>query len=173
MACDNCRRRKVQCNREQPCPKCQEASLNCAYTSVPQRKGPKGNSARVLSSLRSTGGEEHSSIAPANYTPSSFPAPPTLHSMQEVNTTSPVPSVSFPHTSSSSDGRSELLFLPSYTYETRRLPASILMSASFMQNLYPIMPVIDPKSLCDSTDPESLHPHRYAYLAALSAATHL
>jgi hypothetical protein len=35
------------------------------------------------------------------------------------------------------------------------------------------MPVIDSNVMADCSDPEALHPQRYAYIVALSAATHL
>lgn len=41
QACDNCRRRKIKCNRAHPCDKCQRLLLSCSYSDVLQRKGPK------------------------------------------------------------------------------------------------------------------------------------
>lgn len=54
LACDACRRRKIRCDRTHPCEKCIEACLACTYHAVPQRKGPKGRTAPVLTSLRNT-----------------------------------------------------------------------------------------------------------------------
>lgn len=51
--CDHCRRRKIRCNREIPCDKCQEIDLLCQYNDIERRKGPKGATAPVLTSLRS------------------------------------------------------------------------------------------------------------------------
>ncbi|KAL1955925.1 hypothetical protein VTO42DRAFT_7998 [Malbranchea cinnamomea] len=52
LACDPCRKRKVRCDRRHPCQKCVEACLTCTYHAVPQRKGPKGRTAPVLTALR-------------------------------------------------------------------------------------------------------------------------
>ncbi|PSR87108.1 hypothetical protein BD289DRAFT_367533, partial [Coniella lustricola] len=51
-ACDACHRRKVKCDGVNPCRNCNTASLNCTYNAVPQKKGPKGSRAKVISALR-------------------------------------------------------------------------------------------------------------------------
>lgn len=53
-ACDSCHRRKVKCIGEgtAPCKNCVSAGLACTYNAVPQKKGPKGSRAKVLSELR-------------------------------------------------------------------------------------------------------------------------
>ncbi|KAF2741969.1 hypothetical protein M011DRAFT_372004, partial [Sporormia fimetaria CBS 119925] len=51
-ACDNCHKRKVKCVGEQPCRSCRQAGIACTYNTLPQKKGPKGNRAKVLSEIR-------------------------------------------------------------------------------------------------------------------------
>ncbi|KAJ4418459.1 hypothetical protein N0V82_005538 [Gnomoniopsis sp. IMI 355080] len=51
-ACDACHRRKVKCDGTSPCRNCNTATLNCTYNAVPQKKGPKGSRAKVISALR-------------------------------------------------------------------------------------------------------------------------
>ncbi|KAF4121929.1 C6 zinc finger protein [Geosmithia morbida] len=53
-ACDACHRRKVKCDGINPCRNCNQASLSCTYNAVPQKKGPKGSRAKVISELRET-----------------------------------------------------------------------------------------------------------------------
>ncbi|OCK76852.1 hypothetical protein K432DRAFT_334978 [Lepidopterella palustris CBS 459.81] len=55
-ACDSCHRRKVRCIGEgtNPCKNCISAGLTCTYNAIPQKKGPKGSRAKVLSELRET-----------------------------------------------------------------------------------------------------------------------
>ncbi|MBE7182341.1 MAG: Zn(II)2Cys6 transcription factor, partial [Terriglobus roseus] len=55
-ACDACHRRKVKCvgDGSRPCKNCTLASLTCTYNAVPQKKGPKGSRAKVISELRQT-----------------------------------------------------------------------------------------------------------------------
>ncbi|ERF68543.1 hypothetical protein EPUS_04641 [Endocarpon pusillum Z07020] len=53
-ACDACHRRKVRCSGGQPCANCSQATLTCTYHAVPQKKGPKGSRAKVISELRET-----------------------------------------------------------------------------------------------------------------------
>ncbi|KAF5663235.1 transcription activator amyR [Fusarium heterosporum] len=51
-ACDGCHRRKVKCDGNQQCRNCENASLHCTYNAIPQKKGPKGSRAKVISELR-------------------------------------------------------------------------------------------------------------------------
>lgn len=51
-ACDCCHKRKVKCIGDQPCRNCIAAQLECTYLAVPQKKGPKGSRAKVISQLR-------------------------------------------------------------------------------------------------------------------------
>ncbi|KFY73980.1 hypothetical protein V499_05963 [Pseudogymnoascus sp. VKM F-103] len=51
-ACDACHRRKVKCDGLSPCRNCSSAQLACTYNAIPQKKGPKGSRAKVISELR-------------------------------------------------------------------------------------------------------------------------
>ncbi|PSK57941.1 hypothetical protein B9Z65_9143 [Elsinoe australis] len=59
-ACDACHRRKVKCisssttDSSRPCKNCASAGLTCTYNSVPQKKGPKGHRAKIITELRET-----------------------------------------------------------------------------------------------------------------------
>jgi len=53
-ACDACHRRKVKCDGVTPCRNCSSAQLSCTYHAIPQKKGPKGSRAKVISELRET-----------------------------------------------------------------------------------------------------------------------
>ncbi|KJX93866.1 c6 zinc finger domain containing protein [Zymoseptoria brevis] len=55
-ACDGCHRRKVKCigDGTRPCKNCTSAGLTCTYNAIPQKKGPKGSRAKVISELRET-----------------------------------------------------------------------------------------------------------------------
>lgn len=55
-ACDCCHKRKVKCigDGSRPCKNCSSAGLTCTYNAVPQKKGPKGSRAKVISELRET-----------------------------------------------------------------------------------------------------------------------
>ena len=45
---------QVRCNGLKPCRNCSQAALQCTYNAVPQKKGPKGTRAKVISELRGT-----------------------------------------------------------------------------------------------------------------------
>ncbi|KAL5598757.1 hypothetical protein BROUX41_003907 [Berkeleyomyces rouxiae] len=53
-ACDACHRRKVKCDGLNPCRNCNASQLGCTYNAIPQKKGPKGSRAKVISELRET-----------------------------------------------------------------------------------------------------------------------
>lgn len=55
-ACDACHRRKVKCIGDgmRPCKNCTSAGLCCTFNAIPQKKGPKGSRAKVISELRET-----------------------------------------------------------------------------------------------------------------------
>jgi hypothetical protein len=53
-ACDACHRRKVRCTGGQPCKNCGATNLQCTYLAIPQKKGPKGSRAKVISEIRDT-----------------------------------------------------------------------------------------------------------------------
>ncbi|KAG9239272.1 fungal-specific transcription factor domain-containing protein [Amylocarpus encephaloides] len=53
-ACDPCHRRKVKCDGINPCRNCSTTQLICTYHAIPQKKGPKGSRAKVISELRET-----------------------------------------------------------------------------------------------------------------------
>ncbi|KAF2501119.1 hypothetical protein BU16DRAFT_438422, partial [Lophium mytilinum] len=59
--CHSCHRRKVRCIGEgtNPCKNCISAGLTCTYNAIPQKKGPKGSRAKVLSELRETQRQSH------------------------------------------------------------------------------------------------------------------
>ncbi|KAL8955506.1 MAG: hypothetical protein Q9193_006672 [Seirophora villosa] len=57
-ACDACHRRKVRCNGQQACANCSQAGLACTYDAIPQKKGPKGSRAKVISELRLREGQK-------------------------------------------------------------------------------------------------------------------
>lgn len=45
---------QVRCNSRQPCENCSQTGILCTYDAVPQRKGPKGSRAKIISELRQT-----------------------------------------------------------------------------------------------------------------------
>ncbi|KAE8331406.1 hypothetical protein BDV39DRAFT_168757 [Aspergillus sergii] len=183
MACDNCRRRKIRCNRERPCGRCVDVNLVCAYTSIPRRKGPKGSRAPVLNLLRGLESPpQHEDLFAAavatTMTTTNPPSAPILHSsnLEHSGYSSPTPSLAISQSSHSSTEHSAPSLATSALGNVRRRMSSTVLGAHvglFLQHLYPIMPVIDSDVLADCSDPESLSPRRYAYIVALSAATHL
>lgn len=68
-ACDACRRRKVRCNWGQPCSACKQADLQCTFLLARQKKGRKGDTANVISELRTVQSENIRYAAPSSPEP--------------------------------------------------------------------------------------------------------
>ncbi|PTB72287.1 hypothetical protein M440DRAFT_1441989 [Trichoderma longibrachiatum ATCC 18648] len=83
-ACDACHRRKVKCDGINPCRNCSTAQLSCTYNAIPQKKGPKGSRAKIISELRenqrqtSLAAKVHNRIHSAAGTPPDPSSAPTL-----------------------------------------------------------------------------------------------
>ncbi|PTB63348.1 hypothetical protein BBK36DRAFT_1162073 [Trichoderma citrinoviride] len=83
-ACDACHRRKVKCDGINPCRNCSTAQLSCTYNAIPQKKGPKGSRAKIISELRenqrqtSLAAKVHNRINGAAGTPPDPSSAPTL-----------------------------------------------------------------------------------------------
>ncbi|KAI2680687.1 transcriptional regulator family: Fungal Specific TF [Penicillium roqueforti] len=174
-ACDNCRRRKVRCNREQPCGKCQEVFLNCQYTSVPRRKGPKGPTAPVLSSLSSSSNHSSPHTSSVSFAASDAGhadavGPPSESNLEDQWTF--LPTTECPDTRFVG-----LLKSPTFPTAACQRISPVLLQAHvdiFLKHLYPIMPVFDADTVTvECMSPEALSPRRYAFIVALCAATHL
>ena len=45
---------QIRCNGLRPCRNCSQAALQCTYDAIPQKKGPKGSRAKIISELRET-----------------------------------------------------------------------------------------------------------------------
>lgn len=53
IPCDQCRRRKIKCNYSTPsCQRCSSSHLECTYTSVRKKRGPKTGKGVVVDQLR-------------------------------------------------------------------------------------------------------------------------
>ena len=67
-ACDGCHLRKIKCRPSEnglvhPCANCTNAGLECTFDKIPQKKGPKGSRARVLSELKAQPTQEKSPVS--------------------------------------------------------------------------------------------------------------
>ncbi|KAL1977620.1 hypothetical protein VTN31DRAFT_479 [Thermomyces dupontii] len=174
QACDNCRRRKIKCNRAYPsCDKCDRLLLSCSYKDVLQRKGPKFRTVYPKAPLHP--------LAARVSMPTGEPASGALTQETQLNPPSAPPSSSSSLFGSQPSPESlELLHEPHPHQRSRPFPrrlSSLVLLAHvhvYLKYLYPIMPVIRPDEvLRDSEQPEKLSPQRYAFMAALCAATHV
>lgn len=192
QACDNCRRRKIKCSRDFPCDKCQRLMLQCSYGDVLRRKGPKFRTLYPLAPshpLVSRGEQQQGEEGQQQQHPQlHYTTPNTGHDGYNAEYMQP----DAPSASSSS-------FLQYYQYSpppessstasdhscnagqvprpyARRLTSPILLAHVnvYLKYLFPIMPVVRREALQrDSHHPNHLSPQRYAFLAALCAATHI
>ncbi|KAF4457378.1 hypothetical protein F53441_707 [Fusarium austroafricanum] len=78
-ACDGCHRRKVKCDSNTPCRNCAGSQLECTYLAIPQKKGPKGSRAKVITELRDN--QRQASLAAKVHNRLNG-GPPTDHNVQ-------------------------------------------------------------------------------------------
>ncbi|GAD95641.1 amylase cluster transcriptional regulator AmyR [Paecilomyces variotii No. 5] len=186
QACDNCRRRKIKCNRANPCDKCQRLLLSCTYAHVLQRKGPKFRRLYPLAPLHAGDyqspayytqrGESNNpynegSTASSTWSGERGRLPPDLY-QQEWRSCSPPGSISSPESLSLQHESDNAQLRP----HARRLSSMVLLAHAnvFLKYLFPIMPVVHREQLLsDSAEPLKLSPQRYAFMASLCAATHI
>ncbi|RAQ63495.1 C6 transcription factor (AmyR) [Aspergillus flavus] len=187
QACDNCRRRKIKCSRELPCDKCQRLLLSCSYSDVLRRKGPKFRTLYPLAPIHPLASRPRPltkewlppnpgacHLASPTSPPSTVADAQYLHpDFSESFTRLPPPDlVSSPDSTNSLFDSSTIGALPA----PRRLSTPNLLAHVnvFLKYLFPIMPVVRQDQLQqDCHQPERLSPQRYAFIAALCAATHI
>ncbi|KAJ9292559.1 transcriptional regulator family: Fungal Specific TF [Paecilomyces variotii] len=175
QACDNCRRRKIKCNRANPCDKCHRLLLSCTYAHILQRKGPKFRRLSLLAPLHprdrrsptycSHPHNEESSTRSGQQDQVSPDLSRRNYSFSE--STSSLKTLNLQYDSDSSG-----LLRP----HARRLSSLVLLAHAnvFLKYLFPIMPVVHREQLLsDSAEPLKLSPQRYAFMASLCAATHI
>ncbi|RGP62965.1 hypothetical protein FSPOR_8949 [Fusarium sporotrichioides] len=192
QVCDNCRFRKVKCDRGLPCKNCHLGDLRCQYRHSIRRKGPKQGQGRRQAQLRQgletldayqfrivTPGDQSSVAQQSKNEPSQTqaqaqgPSPPRLDFQslpppQEVNLEDAAiyngPDI--PTLSNDSIFETEDL--------CKRMSRSLVAHIQLFQRfLYPIMPVVDDDILADAATLDQLPPSRYALILAICAATRM
>ncbi|KAJ9249830.1 transcriptional regulator family: Fungal Specific TF [Paecilomyces variotii] len=181
QACDNCRRRKIKCNRANPCDKCHRLLLSCTYAHILQRKGPKFRRLSLLAPLHSTDRRSptycshphnEDSTESSTWSGEQGQFPPDPYQQGRRNYSSPGSTSSLKTLNLQYDSDSSGLLRP----HARRLSSLVLLAHAnvFLKYLFPIMPVVHREQLLsDSAEPLKLSPQRYAFMASLCAATHI
>lgn len=160
-ACDACHRRKVKCSGGQPCKNCGATNLQCTYLAIPQKKGPKGSRAKVISEIRDTQLQQHQSQpaqaplpAAATSAPASGPlaTPPARNDHSPFNFNSPV---------SPTHGRTPGLL------SQQTIDACL---SFFFEHLYPTMPVFNRDKFAEMIyGQDAVYPDSYCLVASLCA----
>ncbi|KAF8451726.1 hypothetical protein BDZ91DRAFT_750205 [Kalaharituber pfeilii] len=198
-ACDCCSRRKVRCDRQQPCQNCQKSELLCSYNQPPKKRGPKGPTKiiqelrlkqaqeRMLGAAKFHTSSENRSFSPSDgpqfYTPDGFTRMDCDEdSVSPTSIPSPVPcspcggftyerrgAQYFPDPITGALAHPNPIFKP-HRVLTRDFADSC--SVIFFQNLYPIMPIFD-RSRFRSQYLAEFHtsPQLYAVVASMCALT--
>ncbi|KAJ5646313.1 hypothetical protein N7490_002685 [Penicillium lividum] len=188
QACDNCRRRKIKCSRDLPCDKCQRLLLSCSYSDVLRRKGPKFRTLYPLAPIHPL--PARADTATPDQYPDTFPesfriSSPTSpafgikdasYNYDISDSFSQLPPPELGSSPDSTDHTVDSSYGPIVPPQIARLSSQILLAHVnvYLKYLFPIMPVVRGDQLRrDSHQPERLLPQRYAFLAALCAATHI
>lgn len=171
QVCDNCRFRKMKCDRGLPCSNCVVSSIPCRYLHTLRRKGPRGGKGRRLSQIRqglTEPDKNHFDVStPSTHIQFSNNA---LDESNRSRTVGP----------GSSGQQNPLLALATASgtateHDKQRLSVALAAHVQvFMKHLFPIMPVVnDRELLTDSLRLDELSPSRYAFLLSLCAATRI
>ncbi|TFB03715.1 Maltose fermentation regulatory protein MAL63 [Trichoderma ghanense] len=183
QVCDNCRFRKMKCDRGLPCSNCVVSSIPCRYLHTLRRKGPRGGKGRRLSQIRQGLTEpdrNHFEVS----TPGS--AQMQFGVLEEAGRSSRSGGGGGAAAAGRRGGgeaqqqqqqqQNPLLALATATeHDRQRLSVALAAHVQvFMKHLFPIMPVVnDRELLADSLRLDSLSPSRYAFLLSLCAATRI
>ncbi|RBR16875.1 hypothetical protein FVER53590_00005 [Fusarium verticillioides] len=185
QVCDNCRFRKVKCDRGLPCKNCHIGDLRCQYRHSIRRKGPKQGQGRRQTQLRQGLGidEYQFQILTSEAPPGSTS---NANSRQDPSTDQPdARSFSSPPTNIDSapqpepEPESDSTTPPNgATINTgdlcKRMSLSLVAHIRLFQRfLYPIMPVVDDDVLADAARLDDIPPSRYALILAICAATRM
>ncbi|CAJ0545142.1 Ff.00g086150.m01.CDS01 [Fusarium sp. VM40] len=187
QVCDNCRFRKVKCDRGLPCKNCHLGDLRCQYRHSIRRKGPKQGQGRRQTQLRQGLG----TLDTCQFqilTPDVPPAARQSSSCEDAVPAQPQPqhvpqSRPAQQPSNLSDARLPLnpdIAKPSHGSVLdagdlcKRMSFSLVAHIQLFQRfLYPIMPVVDDDILSDASRLDELPPSRYALILAICAATRM
>lgn len=180
QVCDNCRFRKVKCDRGLPCKNCRLGDLRCEYRHHIRRRGPKEGQGRRQSQLRQRGLALGQSI-PRVASPQSLRVVwrhdgggERQVEQSQLSTPSQSPEAVMEVGSKetcSLDGPISDTASTSNKQFSMSLVAHIQL---FLKRMFPIMPVVDgDELLSDATRLEQLPPARFALIVALCAATRM
>ncbi|KAF5969609.1 transcription activator amyR [Fusarium coicis] len=185
QVCDNCRFRKVKCDRGLPCKNCHTGDLRCQYRHSIRRKGPKQGQGRRQTQLRQGLGidEYQFQILTSEAPPGSTS---NANSRQDPSTDQPdAQSFSSPPTNIDSapqpepEPESDSTTPPNDATINpgdlcKRMSLSLVAHIRLFQRfLYPIMPVVDDDVLADAARLDGIPPSRYALILAICAATRM
>ncbi|KAI9147498.1 putative sucrose utilization protein SUC1 [Paramyrothecium foliicola] len=201
QACDNCRFRKVKCDRGQPCRNCETGAVRCEYLHAVRRKGPRTGQGRRQAQIRRGLPRDESSLDTFRvFTPvtesnlhslgansaGSVSSSDELHSRHSNDQVDQGSSWHLGQTSSA-EGQNNAqpdvfgvsrpwlddLELDTSDY-SKHLSQSLAAHVQvFLKYLFPIMPIIDDEFITDALRIDDLPPSRYAVIIALCAATRI
>ncbi|KAF4955756.1 hypothetical protein FGADI_4327 [Fusarium gaditjirri] len=186
QVCDNCRFRKVKCDRGLPCKNCHIGDLRCQYRHSIRRKGPKQGQGKRQTQLR-----QGQAIDEYQFQILTSEAPPgatsNANSREDAPTEAQLNAQSFSSPPTNIDHapqqdpelESDSTTPPNgATIDTgdlrKRMSLSLVAHVRLFQRfLYPIMPVVDDDILADAARLDDLPPSRYALILAICAATRM
>ncbi|KAF4945115.1 hypothetical protein FSARC_14508 [Fusarium sarcochroum] len=184
QVCDNCRFRKVKCDRGSPCANCRVGDYTCQYRHSIRRKGPKQGQGRRQTQLRqglssfnasqfqvlTTEAPPGSGIPSDSEAVEAGPAQvnPSFPTLNPIHLNSFAPEHESPSTTTSNESILDDADL------CRRMSLSLVAHVQLFQRfLFPIMPVVDDEILADAARLEELPPSRYALILAICATTRM
>lgn len=150
VRCDQCRQRRVRCDGAMPCAHCQRAKLTCKRDYIPKRQGRKVGSGQVIAALRAAqlSDEAHCGTKATDQIQPTASSTTTdlIHSAQEEISSATAQlsrhRITFSDVSSDDIGLSDTVLLPLIKQCVH----------IYLQNMYPIMPILEPSELRQMLD---------------------
>lgn len=170
-ACDPCSVRKVRCDGNQPCSRCEAASWECTYLKTHGKSGPKGPRRTTEAAIRrlqersKSSQDESRSNSEASFDPGS-PSPTEFSYLEHLPTINDVAAEHLGWPESISPG------LPNIQSQPQRISTSCISQYLdvYQQRGYGIWPVVDAEAVTARllTHPDDVE--AYALATAISAA---
>lgn len=176
-ACDCCNRRKVKCDRGQPCQSCFRADIACTYAAIPRKRGPKGPAAKRIYAIKL---DQLRNNIVSEDTPRNYSRSPSSDADEQINNASVL---CISSASEQIDATALLTaflqcdYVPNIQSDVFE-PHPMLTQSSvemclkiFFKSLYPIMPVLDETRFFARVRNLSSDPELYSLVSSLCAMT--
>ena len=173
QSCDHCRRRKIRCDRLQPCSKCLRGSLQCTYHDYVKRKTPKTNALVDATQPLPTSPSSRETAESDRQDPQLLDTVSQTFASNQSSSTSRLSDQATPRrfvdVSAEAESHSRLSGPKRLSGQLLRVHARL-----FLKWMFPVFPVVRSDRLLSECDHvATLTVKGYCFLVAMAAATNI